>query len=141
MGAALHVGLARARAGRILMDVGRFGVRWEWLGLDRGAVGRLVRQPVARLPPALAHVGTDRPGHLVRGRAGLGRSGRPILRCAESHLDSGPVEPAAEEAEAAVLVALGAGLARLLWPAGDPSARSSSSADGDTPRLRDRNRG
>ncbi len=155
-GAGLSVVRAGARRRRVLQDVVRVGLdRWDSQGPYRRGMDRQVRHGagrsgLGRLRPALGHDGTDHLGRAgldrrVPGRAGLdrrvpGRAGldRRVPGCAGPGLSSGRVVWAAE---AAVLVALGAGLAQLLWRADDPSARSSNSGDDGTPRLRGRSPG
>ncbi len=138
-GAGLSVARAGARRRRVLQDVVRVGLdRWDSQGPYRRGMDRQVRHGVGRsgpgrLRPVLGHGGTDHLGH-----AGLDPR---VLGCAGLGLSSGRVVRVAEVALVAALAALGAGLARPLWRAGDPSARSSSSGDDGTPRLRGRSPG
>jgi hypothetical protein len=121
----------RARPGR--RDAGRPGL--DHLILGRGEMGRQARQVEGRPGPG-------RRNPLVLDGLGQGHLDRQVLARVGSYLDSGWVGPAGEAAEAAALVEQpDAALARLPWPAADPSARSSSSVGDGTPRLRDRNRG
>src|SRR5579859_37627 len=105
-------------------------------------------------PGAVKHCGQDRrdrpivgrraPGHLDRlaeGRVAadpVGRSSRRAAGCRDQP-QAGTVVSVGVAGAAALWVAEPA--SQLLWRAADPSARWSSSAGDDTPRLPDRSRG